>query len=155
MILSCPNCSTRFLVDASALGSAGRTVQCGACSHEWRQEPEKPAVHTFAVPASDAGDEPPDDAGNLQDREEPAPARRLPRARRRPRQPRGLFSFLLLAVIAVVLLGSYQFRSVIVTRWPETARFYESLGIVATPYRNIRQAVPKNSPDAADTIRTD
>ncbi|MCY4394038.1 MAG: zinc-ribbon domain-containing protein [Rhodospirillaceae bacterium] len=146
MILSCPNCSTRFLVDASALGSAGRTVRCGACGHEWRQEPEKPAVHTFAVPASDAGDsgaELPEGAGDLQDREEPAPARRLPRARRRSRQPRGLFSFLLLAVIAVVLLGSYQFRGVIVARWPETARFYESLGIVATPYRSIRQAVPR------------
>ena len=139
MILSCPNCSTRFLVDASALGTAGRTVRCGACGHEWRQEPEKPAVHTFAVPASDAGDA----ERETPDREEPAPARRSPPARRRRRQPRRLFSLLLLAVIAVVLLGSYQFRSVIVTRWPETARFYESLGIVATPYRSIRQAVPK------------
>lgn len=146
MILSCPNCSTRFLVDASALGSTGRSVQCGACGHEWRQEPEKPAVHIFAVPESDAGDaerEPPEGAGDLPDREEPAPVRRLPPARRRQRQPRRLFSLLLLAVIAVVLLGSYQFRGIIVTRWPETARLYESLGIVATPYRSIRQAIPK------------
>ena len=146
MILSCPNCSTRFLVDASALGAAGRAVRCGACSHEWRQEPEKPAVLSFAVPASDAGEaerEPPEAAGDLPDREKQASGQRLPPARLRRRQPRRLFSLLLLAVIAVVLLGSYQFRGVIVTRWPETARFYESLGIVATPYRSIRQAVPE------------
>ena len=145
MILNCPNCSTRFLVEVSALGSAGRTVQCGWCSHRWRQEREKPAVHTFAEPApaaADAGDEAPEDARGRPDREEPA--RRLPPARRRQRQPRRLFSFLLLAVIAVVLLGSYQFRGVIVTRWPETARFYESLGIVATPYGSFRQSVPKD-----------
>lgn len=153
MILSCPNCSTRFLVDPAALGSAGRTVQCAACRHEWRQEPEKPAVHTFAARESDAGDagnekqdgaKDPEDRGEPEDRGTPPGARRLPAARQRRRQPRRLFSLLLLAVIAVVLLGSYQFRSIIVSRWPETAQFYKSLGIVATPYRNIRQTVPKN-----------
>lgn len=147
MILRCPNCSTRFLVDPAALGSAGRAVQCGACGHEWRQEPEKPAVHTFAAPDSDsgnAGKEKPDGAGEPASRETPPPAQRLPPARPRTRQPRRFLSLLLVAVIAVVLLGSYQFRSIIVSRWPETARYYKSLGIVATPYRNIRQAVPKD-----------
>ena len=139
MILSCPNCSTRFLVDPAALGSAGRTVQCGACGHEWRQEPAQPAVRTFGAPASGAGaagaDEP---AG----RDMPPPAQRLPAVRPHRRQPRRFFPLLLLAVIAVVLLGSYQFRSIIVSRWPETARYYEALGIVATPYGNVRQAIP-------------
>ena len=145
MILSCPNCSTRFLVDPAALGPAGRSVRCGACGHEWRQEPEKPAVHAFAsleAGAGDAENEKQDGAEDPEDREEPLPAQRLPAARRGQRQPRGLFSLSLLAVIAVILLGSYQFRGIIVSRWPETTRFYESLGVDATPDRSIRQAVP-------------
>lgn len=153
MILSCPNCSTRFLVDPAALGPAGRTVRCGACGHEWRQDPGKPAVRTFAAPgpdaedagdAGDAGKERPDIAAGPEDRGQPPPARRVPAARPRTRRPGRVFSLVLLAVIAVVLLGSYQFRSIIVSRWPETARHYESLGIPVTPYRNFRQALPKD-----------
>ena len=141
MILSCPNCSTRFLIDPAALGSAGRTVQCGACGHRWAQEPERPAVHTFAAVesgAADAGDEERDSAGDPEDRVEPPPARRLPAARRRQRQPRAVFSLLLLAVIVVVLLGCYQFRSIIVAYWPVTAPFYEVLEIDAKPHPAIR-----------------
>ena len=153
MILSCPNCSTRFLVDPAALGPAGRTVRCGACGHEWRQDPGKPAVRTFAAPdpasgeagnARDAGKERQHIAAGPEDRGQPPPARRVPAARPRTRRPGRLFALVLLAVIAVVLLGSYQFRSIIVSRWPETARHYESLGIPVTPYRNFRQALPKD-----------
>ncbi len=35
MILSCPNCNTRFLLDASRLGRQGRTVRCARCNHTW------------------------------------------------------------------------------------------------------------------------
>ena len=30
MILSCPNCGTRFVADPRALGASGRQVRCGA-----------------------------------------------------------------------------------------------------------------------------
>ena len=135
MILNCPNCSTRFLIDPSALGSAVRTVQCGACGHRWAQEPERPAVHTFAAPdsdAADAGNGERNGAGDPEDRAEPPPVRR------RQRQPHRLFSLLLLAVIVVILLGCYQFRSIIVAYWPDTAPFYEVLGINAKPHPAIR-----------------
>jgi predicted Zn finger-like uncharacterized protein len=36
MILSCPSCSSRFLVDPRAIGPMGRQVRCGKCKHEWQ-----------------------------------------------------------------------------------------------------------------------
>jgi predicted Zn finger-like uncharacterized protein len=39
MILTCPSCSVRYLVDARALGTSGRMVRCAKCAHTWRQAP--------------------------------------------------------------------------------------------------------------------
>jgi predicted Zn finger-like uncharacterized protein len=38
MIIGCPVCRTRYLVDEQALRSrAGRTVRCATCGHTWHQ----------------------------------------------------------------------------------------------------------------------
>ncbi|MAU40852.1 MAG: hypothetical protein CMF31_04440 [Kordiimonas sp.] len=38
MILTCPECSTRYVVDPKKLLPSGRVVRCAKCSHSW-QEP--------------------------------------------------------------------------------------------------------------------
>lgn len=44
MILTCPSCTKRFLLDAALLGT-GRRVKCGNCGHVWHQDPPpKPAA---------------------------------------------------------------------------------------------------------------
>lgn len=35
MLISCPNCATRYLVADSAIGPGGRKVRCAACKHSW------------------------------------------------------------------------------------------------------------------------
>lgn len=42
MILTCPNCQTRFLVADQAIGADGRRVRCGNCQHMWFAEPDRP-----------------------------------------------------------------------------------------------------------------
>ena len=42
MILTCPNCNTRYLLSSSAIGEQGRDVRCAKCAHEWFQEGEAP-----------------------------------------------------------------------------------------------------------------
>jgi len=42
MIITCPNCQTKYQVAESAIGSAGRKVQCANCSNSWQAVPELP-----------------------------------------------------------------------------------------------------------------
>jgi predicted Zn finger-like uncharacterized protein len=42
MILTCPECKTRYTLNPSMLGVAGREVRCVTCSHMWFQLPDMP-----------------------------------------------------------------------------------------------------------------
>jgi predicted Zn finger-like uncharacterized protein len=52
MIISCPNCSTRFRLNADLLGDAGRNVKCAKCAHRWFAEPN--ALSAEPAPAKAA-----------------------------------------------------------------------------------------------------
>lgn len=45
MIVTCPACDTRYLVDDEALGgAAGRRVRCASCGNVWHYSPEAAAI---------------------------------------------------------------------------------------------------------------
>jgi predicted Zn finger-like uncharacterized protein len=60
MMISCPACSTRYVVPDSAIPAEGRTVRCAKCRHSWFQdgpvlgEAETPTVEDAATPATPA-----------------------------------------------------------------------------------------------------
>ncbi|WP_120497821.1 zinc-ribbon domain-containing protein [Kiloniella sp. EL199] len=54
MIVSCPECSSKFRIAPEALGASGRKVRCSSCRHTWFQEPELEFTPTDAdIPAED------------------------------------------------------------------------------------------------------
>ena len=41
MILTCPSCSTQYVVKDGAIPPQGRQVRCASCKHSWHQDPEE------------------------------------------------------------------------------------------------------------------
>jgi predicted Zn finger-like uncharacterized protein len=42
MVVTCPNCRSRYAVDPLKIGPAGRTVECARCHQQWLQKVEGP-----------------------------------------------------------------------------------------------------------------
>jgi len=78
MIVTCPNCSSRFQVEASALGPSGRTVRCGSCQHSWHQVPveeaPEPAVAEIGFEEAGSPESPPPPPVAVAEPEPPTPA---------------------------------------------------------------------------------
>ncbi len=56
MILTCPECGTKYVVKDGAIPDGGRKVRCASCKHSWHQDPE--GVATSDEPISSAVEDP-------------------------------------------------------------------------------------------------
>jgi predicted Zn finger-like uncharacterized protein len=133
MILTCPDCATRYFVDEGKLGPQGRKVRCTACGNAWRAEVESdpldltPAPVFAPVPDAPAAARPAEDL--------PKTFRAQQEARRRTRQAMaaGAVWACLAAGFVVVMLAAVVFRVQVVRLWPRTAGAYAALRLPVNP----------------------
>ena len=154
MILSCPVCGTRYLVDDQALrGQSGRTVRCANCGHTWHQaaSAEPPADESEAETdgrIEPALEVPPRPATTL---EVPPRQRAIPEPPRRRSRWRALLWLLVAVLLALaVLAGVIVARGAVVALWPAAARLYALAGLAAEPPGTglkIEKLTPSRTPD--------
>ncbi len=135
MILTCPDCATRYFVDDAKVGAGGRKVRCAACGTSWRATSEEPLELTVGEPTAAA---PAPEIRTF--RLDPAelPATELPKAfraetERKKRARRAAVAGMIwggLAVLFLALFGAaYLFRQSVVDLAPQAAGAYAAVGL--------------------------
>jgi predicted Zn finger-like uncharacterized protein len=115
MILTCPQCSTRYHVDAKSIGAPGRSVRCASCGNRWLAKPPADAPQALELDPTDS---------------------RLWPVGGAAAAPRGssaslvgwLIGVLVILIVASAVIG----RNEIVAGFPASATLYQKLGLPVT-----------------------
>jgi predicted Zn finger-like uncharacterized protein len=137
MILTCPDCATRYFVEDERLGEAGRSVRCGACGVKWTAKAEAPLELTQSPDLGALAQEPraaTEPAAELRD----LPADELPKVFRGRAQTKekvreaaasGVVWAGLVAGFALIIGIAVLLRQDISTLWPRAAAVYAMAGM--------------------------
>ncbi|HEX4112672.1 MAG TPA: DUF3426 domain-containing protein [Stellaceae bacterium] len=141
MIVTCPACATRYLVDPRALGVTGRSVRCTQCRHVWPQSPPEDAPRRVDLPTRGGSPSPPPRALPAPPALAAMPAMAGAHAGgAMPRQfsypgglaetvARGGSPLVILLVVILVLGGLWWGRNTIVQYIPALGGVYSALGL--------------------------
>lgn len=152
MILVCPSCAARYEVDGAKFPAEGRKVRCKKCGHTWHQLPDADQAEIeeaiFNPPPEPVIQEPEPEAEPEPEVEWRAPAKEdevaeQPAAGFEEDEPvaakpakRGTGGAMvilgwvaLVAVVLVIGFAAANYRSQIVTIWPQSASLFSKLGM--------------------------
>jgi predicted Zn finger-like uncharacterized protein len=145
MILTCPQCTTRYQADAAKFQPSGRNVRCAKCGHLWHQDappaevdaasdiaiideapppPPPPAPEPMPARPAALAPNPVISRESIRMVETPVPKSKLPAQLTVAAGWAGL-------VVLVLLVGwtATTFRQQIATVWPQSASLYSALGM--------------------------
>ncbi len=158
MILTCPNCGTRYRAESASFAPPGRNVRCAKCGHVWFHAAAEPEAAAPAAPLSAVAAEParaPTLGAIVTERKA---AEAAPRRMAEEDEPRGSRLLPVLGVILVLLLlaalgwTAVQYRQTVVRLWPASERVYGAVGLpvnltgIAIRNVNLRQQVEEGMP---------
>lgn len=141
MILTCPNCATRYQADAAKFAPQGRNVRCAKCGHTWHQAPPEavpePDLAVVApVPPPPAPQEPLSQPSAFSPPS--TPAEQAPSTgdvaqstqqpwQRRAARAAGWAG--LVVLIGAIVFAFVRYRQDIAAVWPQTASLYSAIGL--------------------------
>ncbi len=132
MILTCPECASRYFVDDARVGPKGRTVRCASCAHSWRAKRESTpfdeAPLALTPSSSFAPETPSADTAASAGRSTPLPklirAEAIEKKKSREAVAAGVAWAGLGAGFVTLVLACVLFRVDVVRLWPQTASAY-------------------------------
>jgi predicted Zn finger-like uncharacterized protein len=141
MILSCPNCSARFLINAAALQPTGREVRCGRCRHQWfATPPNEPELLELEDEAPPPPGPPPPLPPPLVEPAAPVEPRPIPKgsnlpvvAKQRRVSVAAILGWVVLAAIVIAIGIGIAERDTVMARFPETRPLYGAVGFATPP----------------------
>jgi predicted Zn finger-like uncharacterized protein len=123
MIVTCPACSTRYLVDPRALGSAGRTVRCAHCAETWHQPPAEDAARALAEPMLQGG-------AAIGGGTMAGGARvQLPAVIKPRRRWPAIAAIAFLAAILATIVAGIIVRDQVIAMWPSSIELFAMIGL--------------------------
>ena len=159
MILTCPECATRYQTDAAKFPQSGRNVRCAKCGHVWHQGPPQPEVEDVA-----AVEAPVEEPAPVYERPEPPVIERAP-VHEEPEQewqvPEPVYAepaqavssnaggkiglvvgwVLFIAMIIAIGFAGVTYRQQVATMVPQSASLYSAIGMpvntIGIDFRNV------------------
>jgi predicted Zn finger-like uncharacterized protein len=134
MILTCPQCSTRYQTDAALFTPDGRKVRCAKCGHLWFQGAPEPDGD-FEAPAAPAAPAVAAETARQQSAYTPSPLGASPDRGMRPPARRlewvGLVAGWagLAAILIMIGWSAVRFRQDIASLWPQSSSLYAAFGL--------------------------
>lgn len=147
MILTCPQCATRYRTDAAKFAPPGRKVRCAKCGHIWHQDAPSPEVEPGLEqaarerPAPEAepqppAPEPPQISSQRSGYVAPAQVAREHTEEVPPKSSRagariGMALGWIALIAAVLIIGwsAVRYRQEVATLWPQAASLYARVGL--------------------------
>lgn len=170
MILTCPDCATRYMTKPEAIGPNGRTVRCASCSATWFVAAEEASSFAARAPQPEVLPEQPPrktarknprvktaaHSGRSVDAPVNTPQDDFPTSvagamREQTEQKRasrrlmsvGAMWLVTLCILSVGALSAYVFRQNVIDQYPKAATLYKAFGVdVATGGKSVAPSAP-------------
>ena len=131
MIITCPNCETRFNVEPAHLLPNGRTVKCGKCGHLWTERPPSDMPRRVDDTTISFDDLPSttdnvDDVANFFERR---PQSSATNDARRSASGQAIGWSIFVLVVVGVLGASVLARNTLIAWWPPSQALFELAGL--------------------------
>jgi predicted Zn finger-like uncharacterized protein len=132
MIITCPQCETRYSADGASFPASGRKVRCSKCANVWHQSAPEPE-RVLAAETAPAGIGPAETQGGARVFGAAGTSVRSQAAvpRRSWAERLGLIAGWTGLAVVLVLIGwtGLRFRQEITSLWPQSSALYATFGV--------------------------